>query len=89
MQVKFLFAGNKWFLKNNVPVPVGDIDLEMLSELRLKHPGVTVDNDVVEPSAQQLHNYRGSAFKGTRILLSTNFTLCIYSYAKYRIQYLF
>ncbi|XP_070771237.1 histamine N-methyltransferase-like [Enoplosus armatus] len=36
----------------------GDIDLEMLSELHLKHPGVTVDNEVVEPSSQQLHNYR-------------------------------
>lgn len=43
----------------NVSVPVGEIDLEMLSELCLKHPGVTVDNEVVEPSAQQLHNYRG------------------------------
>ncbi|XP_045910937.1 histamine N-methyltransferase-like [Micropterus dolomieu] len=36
----------------------GEIDLEMLSVLRLKHPGVTVDNEVVEPSSQQLHNYR-------------------------------
>ncbi|XP_040913685.1 histamine N-methyltransferase isoform X1 [Toxotes jaculatrix] len=36
----------------------GEIDLEMLSELRMKHPGVTVDNEVVEPSSQQLHNYR-------------------------------
>ncbi|XP_036966722.1 histamine N-methyltransferase [Acanthopagrus latus] len=36
----------------------GEIDLEMLSQLRLKHPGVTVDNEVVEPSGQQQHNYR-------------------------------
>ncbi|KAM9850827.1 histamine N-methyltransferase isoform 1-T2 [Aulostomus maculatus] len=36
----------------------GEIDLEMLSELCLKHPGVTVDNEVVEPSSQQLHSYR-------------------------------
>lgn len=36
----------------------GEIDLEMLAQLRLKHPGVMVDNEVVEPSAQQLHNYR-------------------------------
>ncbi|XP_069010806.1 histamine N-methyltransferase-like [Embiotoca jacksoni] len=36
----------------------GEIDLEMLSELHQKHPGVTVDNEVVEPSSQQLHNYR-------------------------------
>ncbi|XP_028993039.1 histamine N-methyltransferase-like [Betta splendens] len=36
----------------------GEIDLEMLSTLRMKHPGVTVDNEVVEPSSQQLHNYK-------------------------------
>lgn len=36
----------------------GEIDLEMLSKLRLKHPGVLVDNEVVEPSSQQLHNYK-------------------------------
>ncbi|XP_022596600.1 histamine N-methyltransferase-like isoform X2 [Seriola dumerili] len=36
----------------------GEIDLKMLSELRMKHPGVTVDNEVVEPSSQQLHNYK-------------------------------
>ncbi|XP_008275407.1 histamine N-methyltransferase isoform X2 [Stegastes partitus] len=38
----------------------GEIDLEMLSELRQKHPGVTVDNEVVEPSSQQLHVYKVS-----------------------------
>ncbi|KAM8855497.1 histamine N-methyltransferase-like isoform 2-T2 [Spinachia spinachia] len=36
----------------------GEMDLEMLSELRLKHPEVTVDNEVVEPSGTQLHKYR-------------------------------
>lgn len=36
----------------------GEIDLEMLAKLHLKHPGVTVDNEVVEPSSQQLHNYK-------------------------------
>ncbi|XP_057708917.1 histamine N-methyltransferase-like [Corythoichthys intestinalis] len=36
----------------------GRIDLEMFSELRLKHPGVTVANEVVEPSSQQLHSYK-------------------------------
>ncbi|CAB1457541.1 unnamed protein product [Pleuronectes platessa] len=36
----------------------GEIDLQILSELRKKHPGVTVDNEVVEPSSQQLHNYK-------------------------------
>ncbi|CAJ1071318.1 histamine N-methyltransferase-like isoform X2 [Xyrichtys novacula] len=36
----------------------GEIDLEMLSKLHLKYPGATVDNEVVEPSKQQLHNYK-------------------------------
>ncbi|XP_067112757.1 histamine N-methyltransferase-like isoform X2 [Osmerus mordax] len=36
----------------------GQIDLEIFSQLRLKHPGVNVENEVVEPSAQQLHNYK-------------------------------
>lgn len=60
-----------WFFKINekkpVLVPVGEIDLEMLSKLRLKHPGVTVDNEVVEPSGQQLHNYRGTVFIGRHL----------------------
>uniref|UniRef100_A0A672IPW2 Histamine N-methyltransferase-like n=1 Tax=Salarias fasciatus TaxID=181472 RepID=A0A672IPW2_SALFA len=38
----------------------GKIDLEMLSELRQKHPGVTVDYEVVEPSSQQLQKYKVS-----------------------------
>ncbi|XP_060909735.1 histamine N-methyltransferase-like [Labrus mixtus] len=36
----------------------GEIDLKMLSKLHLRHPGATVDNEVVEPSSQQLHNYK-------------------------------
>lgn len=36
----------------------GKVDLEMLSQLCLKHPGVPVDNEVVEPSGQQLYNYK-------------------------------
>lgn len=38
---------------------VGKIDLEILSELHSRHPGASVDNEVVEPSAQQLRNYKG------------------------------
>lgn len=57
----------KPFSKKTVLVPVGEIDLEMLSQLRLKHPGVTVDNEVVEPSGQQLHSYRGTAFINTHL----------------------
>ncbi|XP_042350969.1 histamine N-methyltransferase [Plectropomus leopardus] len=36
----------------------GEIDLEMLSQLCQKHPGVTVDNEVVEPSSMQLNKYK-------------------------------
>lgn len=38
---------------------VGEIDLEILSELHSRHPGACLDNEVVEPSAQQLHDYKG------------------------------
>ncbi|RXN06107.1 histamine N-methyltransferase [Labeo rohita] len=36
----------------------GEIDLEMLAQLRLKHPHVKVDNEVVEPSVDMLHKYK-------------------------------
>uniref|UniRef100_A0A8C6UYZ2 Histamine N-methyltransferase n=1 Tax=Neogobius melanostomus TaxID=47308 RepID=A0A8C6UYZ2_9GOBI len=36
----------------------GTIDLEMLSQLCQKHPGVLVDNVVVDPSSQQLNDYK-------------------------------
>ncbi|KAJ7992793.1 hypothetical protein DPEC_G00282380 [Dallia pectoralis] len=36
----------------------GKIDLEMLAKLHLKHPAVTITNQVVEPSAQQIHMYK-------------------------------
>lgn len=42
------------------------MDLEMFTQLRLQHPGVTVDTEVVEPSAQQLHNYRGELLFTTK-----------------------
>ncbi|XP_013875557.1 histamine N-methyltransferase isoform X2 [Austrofundulus limnaeus] len=41
----------------------GEIDLEMLSELHKRHPDVTVDNEVVEPSSQQIHNYKALVAK--------------------------
>lgn len=40
-------------------ISVGEIDLEILSELHSRHPGALVDNEVVEPNAQQLHDYKG------------------------------
>ncbi|KAG7266183.1 hypothetical protein CRUP_011414 [Coryphaenoides rupestris] len=50
----------------------GEIDLEMFSQLRLKHPSITVDNHVVEPSSQQMHNYKVLVAK-TRNLDYINF----------------
>ncbi|XP_068614016.1 histamine N-methyltransferase-like [Brachionichthys hirsutus] len=41
----------------------GEIDLEMLSELHLKHPGATVDNEVVEPNPGQLRQYKALVAK--------------------------
>lgn len=55
-------------LKQILLFPVGEIDLEMLSVLHSKHPGVAVDNEVVEPSAEQLYKYKGRMFRGTCIL---------------------
>ncbi|KAL7882277.1 hypothetical protein AOLI_G00091260 [Acnodon oligacanthus] len=36
----------------------GEIDLEMLGQLRLKHPETKVDNEVVEPSGNMLYKYK-------------------------------
>ncbi|KAK7901268.1 hypothetical protein WMY93_018037 [Mugilogobius chulae] len=36
----------------------GKVDVEMLSQLRLKHPGLLLENEVVEPSAQRIHKFR-------------------------------
>lgn len=36
----------------------GEIDVEMLSQLRLKLPGLKVDNEVVEPSPEMMYNYK-------------------------------
>ncbi|KAJ8352397.1 hypothetical protein SKAU_G00238730 [Synaphobranchus kaupii] len=42
----------------------GNVDLEMFSQLRLKHPGVSVHNEVVEPSSEMLENYKGKSAWG-------------------------
>ncbi|XP_035459574.1 histamine N-methyltransferase isoform X4 [Scophthalmus maximus] len=52
----------------------GDIDLQILSELRMKHPGATVDNEVVEPSGQQLLHYRVSVSQKQKELDYVKFT---------------
>ncbi|XP_073668098.1 histamine N-methyltransferase-like [Paramisgurnus dabryanus] len=36
----------------------GEIDLEMLAQLHMKHPQVKVNNEVVEPSTDMLHKYK-------------------------------
>uniref|UniRef100_A0A8C6T492 Histamine N-methyltransferase n=1 Tax=Neogobius melanostomus TaxID=47308 RepID=A0A8C6T492_9GOBI len=36
----------------------GIVDLEMIAQLCQKHPGVLVDNEVLEPSSQRLYNYK-------------------------------
>ncbi|KAG7466941.1 hypothetical protein MATL_G00147730 [Megalops atlanticus] len=51
----------------------GEMDLEMLSQLCLKHPGVKVDNEVVEPSIDMLYNYKMLVSK-TPNLEHINFT---------------
>nr|XP_055072376.1 histamine N-methyltransferase-like isoform X1 [Misgurnus anguillicaudatus] len=51
----------------------GEIDLEMLAQLHMKHPQVKVDNEVVEPSTDMLHKYKGLVSK-TPNLDYINFT---------------
>ena len=41
-------------------VVAGEIDLEILSQLRQNHPSITVDNQVIEPSGEQIENYKGT-----------------------------
>ncbi|XP_068187745.1 histamine N-methyltransferase-like [Antennarius striatus] len=36
----------------------GEIDIRILSMLRLKYPLMSVDNEVVEPNPQQIHDYK-------------------------------
>ncbi|KAK7901269.1 hypothetical protein WMY93_018038 [Mugilogobius chulae] len=54
--------GNGKSLINIIGVGSGDgkVDVEILSQLRLKHPGLLLENEVVEPSAQRIHEFRGT-----------------------------
>ncbi|NXM93746.1 HNMT methyltransferase, partial [Sylvia borin] len=36
----------------------GEIDLQILSKIRARYPGVTINNDVIEPSADQISKYK-------------------------------
>ncbi|XP_051998945.1 histamine N-methyltransferase [Xyrauchen texanus] len=51
-------GGRPMFNVMGVGSGAGEIDLEMLAQLRLKHPHVKVDNEVVEPSIDMLHKYK-------------------------------
>nr|XP_006636285.1 PREDICTED: histamine N-methyltransferase isoform X1 [Lepisosteus oculatus] len=51
----------------------GEIDLQILSQMRLKHPGVLINNEVVEPSGGMIHNYKVLVSK-TPNLENINFT---------------
>lgn len=41
------------------PPSLGEIDLLILSKLQARYPGVTINNDVIEPSADQIFKYKG------------------------------
>ncbi|XP_078511982.1 histamine N-methyltransferase A-like [Lissotriton helveticus] len=51
----------------------GEIDLQMLSLIQVNHPGVTINNDVVEPSSEQILKYK-ELIARTSILRNVNFT---------------
>ncbi|NWY71776.1 HNMT methyltransferase, partial [Erithacus rubecula] len=36
----------------------GEMDLQILSKIRARYPGVTINNDVIEPSASQISKYK-------------------------------
>lgn len=38
---------------------LGEIDLLILSKVQASYPGVTINNDVIEPSADQISKYKG------------------------------
>ncbi|NXC88034.1 HNMTA methyltransferase, partial [Cercotrichas coryphoeus] len=40
------------------PASLGEMDLQILSKIRARYPGVTINNDVVEPSASQISKYK-------------------------------
>lgn len=38
----------------------GEIDLQILSKVQAQYPGVHINNEVVEPSAEQIAKYKGT-----------------------------
>ncbi|XP_069081180.1 histamine N-methyltransferase [Pleurodeles waltl] len=51
----------------------GEIDLQLLSHIQAMYPGVTISNDVVEPSSEQILKYKELVAK-TSNLENVNFT---------------
>ncbi|NXP44866.1 HNMT methyltransferase, partial [Heliornis fulica] len=51
----------------------GEIDLEILSKVQARYPGVTINNEVIEPSADQISKYK-ERVAGTSSLENVKFT---------------
>lgn len=51
-----IFAFILYFM---LPASLGEVDLLILSKVQARYPGVTINNDVVEPSADQISKYKG------------------------------
>ncbi|XP_054825869.1 histamine N-methyltransferase-like isoform X1 [Eublepharis macularius] len=45
----------------------GEIDLQILAKVQVKYPGVIIHNDVIEPSAEQITNYKERAAKTSNL----------------------
>ncbi|KAM9287088.1 histamine N-methyltransferase-like [Morus bassanus] len=45
----------------------GEIDLLILSKLQARYPGVTINNDVIEPSAEQIFKYKERVAETTNL----------------------
>lgn len=41
------------------PASLGEMDLLILSKVQARYPGITINNDVIEPSADQIFKYKG------------------------------
>lgn len=39
---------------------LGEIDLQILSKVQAQYPGIHIDNEVVEPSGEQIAKYKGT-----------------------------
>lgn len=40
-------------------ISLGEIDLQILSKVQARYPGICISNEVVEPSAEQIVKYKG------------------------------